>query len=229
MTIDHHIKHVMQPAPAQEPKHDMPADDGKNTKYLFWIILVVLALVVSIIAVRYFVNTTERKGDIVTYNQYEFEKREGLWWSIWQNGNIQYILSLRFNPPQTLNTTITGALTPTFDKRDTIYVTFDPRPEDLSYVALSAAELSLNLANAMGVDVKPACTVNETDACASRPIIDCTTKNVSVILLQNINTTASIAMKNDCITLSGKDFELVRAVDRLLYTFYGIIPHMRQE
>jgi hypothetical protein len=229
MTIDHHIKNVMTQQPAEEPRHDMPADDGKNTKYLVWIILIIFVLVAAIVAVRYFVNTTERKGEIVEYNHYEFEKREGLWWSIWQNGNIQYILSLRYNPVQTLNTTINGALTQTFDQRDTIYVTFDPRPEDLSYVALSAAELSLNLANAMGVDVQAACTVNETEACATRPIIDCNTQNVSVILLQNINTTANIAMKNDCITLSGKDFELTRAVDRLLYTFYGIIPHMRQE
>ncbi|MBI4145284.1 hypothetical protein HY493_03690 [Candidatus Woesearchaeota archaeon] len=222
--MDHTIKDVMR-EPKQAPIPDVPPEQEPNSTILLWAIGIIVALVIGVFAIRAFYTPEPPRGEIVTYNNFEFEYKEDLWWSLWQNEDTQYILSMHYNPLQTLNISVAGRINPTFE-RDTIYVTFDPRPESQAYVALAAAELSLNLVRAIGVKTIPACLVNETEPCATRPIVDCDTPNVSVIVLNNVNLTTNIRLKNDCIILSGHDEELVRAVDRMVYTFYGIITSL---
>ncbi|MEK6849792.1 MAG: hypothetical protein AABY01_04460, partial [Nanoarchaeota archaeon] len=135
--LDPTIHHIMKQQPTQTAAPATDPTAGPTAKYLIWILLIVALLIGGILTFSYFYTSTEKKGDTVTYNNFEFEKKEGLWWTIWQSGDIQYILSLRYNPLETLNTTIRGTVNPTFE-RDTIYVSFDPRPESLTYVALSA-------------------------------------------------------------------------------------------
>jgi hypothetical protein len=95
--------------------------------------------------------------------------------------------------------------------------------ENLQYVALAAAELSLNYARGLDRNISAACTVNETDACTQRPIVSCDDGDKAVILL-NQTGDAGILLRGNCIELTGKGFELTRAVDRLLYHFFKIQP-----
>lgn len=214
------------PKPAQIP--EVPPEQEPGSTILLWAIGIIVVLVIGVFAIRAFYTPEPPRGEIVSYNNFDFEYKEDLWWSLWQRGDVQYILSMHYNPLQTLNITVQGELNPTFE-RDTIYITFDPRKEDQAYVALAAAELSLNLVRAIGVTTVPACLVNETEDCATRPIVDCNTPNVSVIVLNDLNWTTNIRLQNDCIVLSGYQEELVRAVDRIVYTFYGIITSLDPE
>jgi hypothetical protein len=225
--IDHTLRDTLhEPAPVKVEPPSIAPDEEPSSRILLWAVCIVLVLVVGVLALRVFYKSGGTAADAtVTYNGFDFEHREGLWWGLWQQGDAQYVLSLHFNPQQTLNITPVGKISKTFERPD-VYVAFDPTVEDQSYVALGAAELSLNLAHALGVNVTPACTVNATDDCIGRPIVTCATPNASIILLQETNSSAGIVLSNDCMTLYGSRLELLRSIDRVLYTFYGIIPSL---
>jgi len=116
---------------------------------------------------------------------------------------------------------ITGSLNESFNRPD-VYITFDATQGNFSTLALATTELSLNMVRALQVKPIAACTNNESDACVERPIVQCTDKNTSVILIKDEGE-AKIWLKGDCIILFGKDLELLRAVDRLLYQWYGVM------
>lgn len=160
------------------------------------------------------------KTETVEYNGFKFEHIEGLWYTQWEKGGKVYSVPLRFNPYQVENVTVLGAINASFN-RPQMFVAFDPTKGNFSIMALSAAELSLSMVRALGVKPVAACTKNET-ACQDRPIVSCPYQNATVILLQNEGDPA-IWLRGDCIALLGSGFDLVRSVDRLLYSWYGII------
>ena len=220
--LDSTIKNVLN-----EKSDSVPAiapEKEPGSAILFWTLAIVAVLIIGIFVISYFSDSDQKRprGEIVEYNNWEFEYYDNLWWTLWQRDDIQYILSLRYNPIQTLEVTVDGEISETFE-RDTIHVSFDPTVQNQTYVALAAAELSLNLARAMGVEVIPSCTVADHPDCENRPIVNCDTENVSVIIIRETKGPAGVLLQGDCMTLYGEELELVRAVDRMVYTFYGII------
>jgi hypothetical protein len=227
--IDHTIEYMMKDRdkPSEkETKDSVPPvtapDREPGPTIILWS-LAIIAVIIGLIFLIKFIPTFGDNPNVVEYNEFPFEKREGFWWSLWERDGLQFILSLRYNPYETLNVTVEGEVNRKFE-RDTIYMTFDPTVDPQTYVALTAAELSLNLAKALGVEVVAACTLNETDACIGRPIVNCGDENISVILLQETNDTATLTFHEECLEVKGNELEMVRAADRALYTFYGIIP-----
>ena len=103
-----------------------------------------------------------------------------------------------------------------------IYITFNPMQTELGYIALSASELSINLAQTLNITPIAACTNNETDACTNRPVIDCKTSKEPAVFLNYANTT-QIYIKNNCIFVEGRGREIVRATDRLLLKWFSIM------
>ncbi|MFH0979173.1 MAG: hypothetical protein V1837_07805 [Candidatus Woesearchaeota archaeon] len=160
--------------------------------------------------------------DNYLYNNYAFVRSNGLWVTRWQkNGNI-YTIPLRFGPLELENLTIVGDLDKRFDPKN-LYITFDPTAEPLGYVALGAAELSINLATALDTAPIAACIKNETVACATRPIVSCQDNDKAVIFIRESNETAVI-LNGNCIVIQGEGMNLLKAVDRVLYIWYGIMP-----
>jgi len=95
----------------------------------------------------------------------------------------------------------------------------------MAYVALAASELTINLAQVMGVNLSASCTTNETmaEACQNRTIANCGDADKAVIYLKEDNET-KVTFNETCMTVQGRGIELVRAVDRVLYKVYGIMP-----
>ena len=228
--IDSTLKEEPKEAPPVAPVGDIAPENEPNSNILIWTFAIIGILILGIFLIRVFYDPEPVRPGVpmVEYNNWEFEYYDGLWWTAWQRENIQFILSLRYNPVQTLNITVSGEISPTFE-RDTIYISFDPTAEKHTYVALAAAELTLNLARAIGVNTIAACTNDGHPACENRPIVNCDSENVSVIVLSETNNTAGISLQGDCMTLHGKELELVRSVDRMVYTFYGIIRSLDPE
>jgi hypothetical protein len=148
-----------------------------------------------------------------------------MWFFEWQDGGKLFSVPLRFSPYDVENITIEGELNESFNRND-VYVTFDPDSDDMTYLALGATELAVNMARA--IDVRPiaACTKNSTgeeefDFCFGRPIIGCSAGK-SVIYLKTSEKTRLVLL-GECIVIEGRGFELLRAIDRLLYQWYGII------
>ena len=90
-------------------------------------------------------------------------------------------------------------------------------------MALAAGELTLNLAQGMGAtDIIAACAKNETEACKTRPIVDCNQSDKYVIYLDESQNNG-IVLNNNCVVISGKGQNIVMATDRLLLFWYGVM------
>ena len=165
-------------------------------------------------------KTTEPTNpNIVEYKGFIFNYTSPFWVTEWRNGNNLYTIPLRFNPYQTENVTMTGEMwTPTKE----VYITFDPEEEQLQYTALGAGELSQNLITALRVEPRPACTKNITEACAIRDIITCEDKDETLKIYLSQEEPTQITYTDNCIKVQGKEMELLRAIDKLLYTWYKI-------
>jgi len=212
-------------------------EENKGEKMLIWSAVLLIATVFAIVI---FIRISQRPTvktideimrDTLTgketannfvYNGYAFAKIDNMWWTRWKSGNKAYNIPLRFNPRQVENVTIDGEL----DKRFTannLYITFNPDEERFTYLALAAGELSLNLVTALNATPIAACITNSTDTCSTRPIVSCQNEDKAVIYIREANETA-VLLNGNCMVVQGNGMEIMRAVDRVLFIWYGIMP-----
>ncbi|GEM_PF-2111947 len=192
-----------------------------STRYFLIIAAVIVVLTVAFFSMR--AMKPEQKYETVTYNGFVFEQYAGLWNTQWKQDKQVFNLRLHYNPYQVENVSIIGD--EGWSARENMFITFDAEDgEKFSYTALAAAELSLSLNNAFGITPVAACTENVTTGCASRPIVGCgnSTGNTSVIYLK-AGTPTSITLIGNCATIQGSDEEMLRAAEKAIYQWYGII------
>lgn len=192
------------------------------------LVLLGLGLVAALALVMIFVGTKyvyKPSYPTLAYNNFEFAQKDKFWHAQWQRKDQVYTISLRFNPKEVEDVPVTGVLNNTFNKRRTIYITFDPEGDDdaFKYLAVAGSELTVNLAGPLGKQIAAACTKNVTSACANRPIARCEDADKNVIFL-NGQGNPSIMLNHTCMTFSGAGFDMVKAVDKALYLWMGIIP-----
>ena len=187
-----------------------------------WIILLVsLLLIAAVFAV--FLATREDENKL-TYSNFEFVNINGLWQTKWEREGQLYILDFRYNPEQVEDIPVTGATDARF-QFETVYITVDPSEERLqgtAYVTLAGVELARKLTEPFYRTVITACTINETEACKERPIVTCENTNSTVIYLKKANET-KIALDGNCATIQGNGQEIVRAADKALFQWLGIM------
>lgn len=183
---------------------------------------VVLVLILFFIIFGIRGSPEEYKPNIIEYNFFEFEEIQGFWETDIQLDDKLYRASFRFNPEDVQHVEINGAFGGF--KTQPIYLTFDPEAEseEFKYLALGTTELSLHLIRALNYSVEAACTKNVTAACMDRPIVNCQDENKSVIYLVP-KPPAQITLEDNCITVSGAEFDLVKSIDRLLFQWYKIM------
>ncbi len=209
----------------EEPKEPEDVKPDSTTKYfvIAVIAIFVLSFLVFVLSTDFIFKRGEQVvNEKVTYNSFVFENYLGLWNTQWQRGGEVFNLRLHYNPYQVENVSIQGD--EGWNASSTMYITFDPEGEDLNYVALSAAEITLSLFNTFDISPIAACTVNATDACSARPIVNCSSPPVgsSVIYLKSSSQTSAI-IDGGCVTIQGKGPELLRATEKVIYQWYGII------
>ncbi len=191
----------------------------------FLIVVGIIALITAAVFIIPKIYTPTSKNRLV-YNNFEFKKAsDGFWQTKWQSEGQVYDLTFRYNPKEIETVPIRGQLNNTFNK-EPHYITFDPEQQnssDYKYLALGVAELGLNLARGMGQAIESACTTNATDACIEHPIITCDDDDKSVYYLK-IAPEPRIRLEGNCLIIEGSEFDLIKAVDRVLYHFYRIIP-----
>ncbi len=198
---------------------EKPAESGKGTA----ILVISLRVVVAAFAVLLGLGTDS--GNKVGYNGFDFVNVEGVWRTDWQREGQGYELDFRFNPEEVEDIPVTGKTDARF-QFERIYLTIDPtgeeRTPETAYLNLAAVELSRKLVEPFERNVTAACTRNETDACASRPIITCENTNSSVIYLRQADE-AKIILKGNCAVIQGKGEGIVRAADKALFQWLRIM------
>lgn len=215
--------------------------DNNSAKRLFLLLGVIVLVFVIIIGGffvynKYFISPTgamtlddlhraniegEESDKNYVYNGFSFVYVDGLWYTQIQRENLMWNIPLHFGPRDLEGINIIGKGINDSFKKNEVYITFDPTLKPLSYVALSAAELSLNLVKGIGVTPIAACLINETEACKNRPIITCESGEAAIYLKQDDE--AKVILDGNCIIIQGRDYDLVKATDRFLLQWYRIM------
>jgi hypothetical protein len=201
----------------KEESHALPSWQA------FLIILAILGGMIALVFVGRHFYVPSHPSQLV-YNNYEFQKKDGMWHTTWQNNKQTYDIGMRFNPLEVENVSVSGTgLNKTFQQQP-FYITFDPDDNgtNFKYLGVAVGELGLNLVRGLGAQIQSACTKNLSGACDGHPIVTCA-DDKAVIYLHTSNETKARLMGN-CLTLQGQELDLIKAVDRVLYHFYRIMP-----
>lgn len=163
------------------------------------------------------------------YNGYSFVKSDGLWWTEMNKFGTLLKVPLRFGPRDLLDVEVTGKLNASFNGPAEVLVAIDPLIRD-KYYSLAVSELSVNLAQ--GFDRVPvgSCTTGDY-RCENRTIINCSGSEQAKQPVVELAAGPGPKIKLDglCITIQGEEpFALVKAVDRLLYQWYGVMQLNRE-
>jgi hypothetical protein len=156
------------------------------------------------------------------YNGFSFVKYNDQWYTRFKrrDNNQSYNVQFRFSPKEVEHVPLSGDYSQLLQENST-YVTFDPTPDNLSSTALAAADLSVSLVKVFDIIPVAACTKNETRACQTRPILECK-PGFPVVYLKNASI-AGASMQGTCLTIQGEGIDLVKAVDRVLMGWYGVM------
>ncbi len=158
-----------------------------------------------------------------TYNGYSFIKVDGLWWTeIKRNGRLLKI-PLHFGPKEVEHLELKGDLNPLFNQGKIVLIAINPNINQNKYYTLSLMELNNNVAQGINRQIASACT-EENYICENRTIVNCeNTQGMPVIELVVSDEENAIEFIDTCIKVSGSGENLTKAVNRLLYHWYGII------
>ena len=218
---------ILPEEPSKDKKHypekveEEEQEDKQETKKLLIILGIIAIICIGFIAWIYLTKDKPIKYPTYEYNGFTFTKIEGLWHTEWQRGNELYSVHLRYGPKESEEIPIIRLSNETFKINKTVYLTFDPG-EELGYIALASTELSLNLFNTFGIKAIAACTKNETQPCYKRPIITCINTDEKVIYIRKADE-PKIIVNNNCLIIQGDGEDIVRATDKVIWVWYGII------
>jgi hypothetical protein len=161
----------------------------------------------------------DEETDRVVYNHYNFSKAEPFWYTDWEYEGSSYKIPLRYSPLEVEEIRVDGILEDSFNDYP-LYITIDPSVGQIKWLGLAKGELLWSLVGPLNKNVSDACSANVT-GCEGFPVIKCE-PDISVIELINEGE-SRIEIKDTCVRLYGDNIELVKTVDRFLYSWYGIM------
>lgn len=156
------------------------------------------------------------------YNGYSFVSADGMWWTEKMIFDTLTKIPLHFGPKEVEDILLEGELSEEFNQGEEVYITIDPKVVD-KYYSLALSELSFNMVK--GIQRRPAgVCIEEHPACEEREIISCenNAENKPLIELSLANET-KIEFIGSCIKISGLGYGIVKAANRILYKWYGIM------
>lgn len=214
----------------------------KSDRTLIVAIILLLIGVAAIFGVKYFfkadmpltidelhaLNFKGKLGEEQGYlhnGVYSFVKFDDLWYTQLKSpkGTRLYNIQFRYSPKEVEGVRVQGRLNlGLFDNATEYYVTFNPTGNEFSTVALAVGDFNQQMTNIFFKQPIAACDRNETSACIDRPVITCKDTDKLVLYVKESNT-SRVVYDDNCITVEGNGFELVKGVDRVLYELYGIM------
>lgn len=157
------------------------------------------------------------------HNGFSFVKLNGQWWTRFQRAADEqtYNVQMRYGPRDLIDVPLRGDYV-YFLRFNATFVTFDPIGKNLSGTALAAADISQAMVKVFGIAAFPACTRQDNSTCLDLPTIECVPGKPVIYLKQD--ELPSVEVEGTCIIVHGTGMDMVRAADRLLLAWYGIMP-----
>ena len=156
------------------------------------------------------------------YEGFSFIHADGLWWTEIQLKNVLVKVPLRFGPRELAEVKIEGKLDPLFNEGSEAYMAIDPEFSN-KYYTLALSELNLNLASGLGKMPIGACTWNKAGVCEEREIYSCDNTRGKPVIELRYGGEPKITLDGTCILVSGEEYGLVQAADRLIWQWYGVM------
>lgn len=248
---DHHIeiKHSVKKDGDKEPEVEIINDDtSKNDNKVilvsllilvstFILIFVGLNIYSNYVAVPEVIDIDELHqvnlaGELdnetaYTHKGFSFVKVDGLWWTevvTIINGEKTLVkMPLHYGPRELVNVTISGELTDDFNQGKNVYVSIDPSVRN-KYYTLGLAELSANLAKGIQRSPVGSCIVEDPD-CIDRDIVSCENNPnglPTIEFSEDLEIESQIELLGNCIKITGNEEGIVKAVDYLILSWYGM-------
>jgi hypothetical protein len=214
----------------EKPKKAFAKEAEKEGNKIYaYIAIGIIAIFLAIIFFGKFLKPVDTNK--YEYNGYLFIRVNDFWNVLLTvdrpEGQLQYNLETRFGPKEleyvAVNREIMGFFHDADNKTiENIYLTIDPTSNNNSALALAAYDLTANLAKILNIGVVSACTQNTTERCYGKPVINCN-DTYPVIYIKDSNHEEISYLPHRCIVVEGKDIGLVKAVNRLLFQWYGVM------
>lgn len=229
-SAQHKHKEENKPTKEEEKK------DTRNLLYIIGGLILVFAIFIAISVLRNQgpkvvtiddLHTANLAGQLppevgYVYNGFSFVKYENLWYSQLAKNATVFDVSFNYDPKSVEDIPVEGSLMRDFVEDKRIYITFDPTGNYLSYVGVANYGLSRSLAWAFGYNMTAGCTKNVTSACQKAGVVLCGEPDKAVIYFKEANET-KVMLDGTCVTVQGAGPEIVRAKDRLLMRWYGMM------
>ncbi|HLC96458.1 MAG TPA: hypothetical protein VJH97_04000 [Candidatus Nanoarchaeia archaeon] len=212
-----------------------------SDKVLIFTILLIVLLLVVVFSIQFFVkqetpltiddlHALNLQGKLsqdqgYVQNGYSFVNVDGFWYTEFNSQSAKniYSLNFRYGPREVADVPFEGRLNATlFNDAPSYHVTFNPTgfDGDFTYVTLAVSDLNENMIKVFQKIPIAACDRNETYACSNRPIVTCNSSSVVFYMMEALEP--SVVIDDNCIMLKGTGLDLVKSVDKLLFTFYNI-------
>jgi len=122
-----------------------------------------------------------------------------------------------------INVSISGRVD-SFNNGSKVYITFDPLAdkEEMPYIYVVSVNLETNLISFFGRQPEVACTRQDNASCSNVTILNCSSTSVPIIQLEAEGEPEILLMDN-CVILKGSRENLIKAADRLMLRYYGIM------
>ncbi len=221
---------------AAEGRH-APTGGKPARKRRWWIIGGAVLLVLLLAAGGWWWYVATRPAPLptgplsYTYNGQDFVKVGDLWTTLINRSNATYLLQLHYGPAELENVSA-GANITLFLPANKTYIAFDPQ-EKLGLYGQAMAELLLNLAQGFyhiqGTPFNPeiVCTNDTFDYChgatGDLPAVSCGDTGKKVIYIERSSEDSVTLRSPNCLVVQGTEQGIGKSVDRLLYTWYGIM------
>lgn len=196
----------------------------KFSKKTIWGI--VLALIMLLSGVGFYFGSSS-SGATFRYNGFKFEQDTQLGRVILHAKNKDVLF---YDTPQNVvQFKADNQLLVTLKNSLQFYLTFDPNGDQLQTMDLVRFDLSKTLNDDFSVVVGNGILDNDTNQTAylTYPIVTCAnaTRYVPVVVLGIGNETALAQNTTNCFVVSAaQSSDLLRMRDRILYSFYGVLP-----
>ena len=171
-------------------------------------------------------NGSYETPEAYTYRGYPIISINGLWTTRIQKEDGSVIETrFRFQPNETLEVQKNGSLSKDAFNTNLMVISIDPYYPNQSVLGIAGVELGGNLFKSVNAEIHTACSVNTTDGtCEGRLIASCNNTIVPTFEFYNEGPTR-IELDDKCIQFYGEDLDVIKAVDRYLYEWYGIIKN----
>lgn len=156
------------------------------------------------------------------YNGFSVVKADGLWWTEVEIENRLIKIPLHFGPKEVEEIPVAGNLGSQFNGGNKIYMAIDPEVNYNKYYTLALSELNNNILQGMNRNIEAACS-KENPICENRTVVNCETAQGRPVVELAVSETSEVELFDTCIKVSGDGYDLVKAVDRLLYRWYGVM------